>query len=605
MSGTKSLKSSVYQPYQGQEIMNIKDPIKVEDERNSLKNSIVIDRLRSQTEDQSLMYSYADLAVKNKNSQAILLESDTLRPVQSTFQQKQPYIFHETDAYLASSSYPKYSYAADTAALSNKTTNYAYPINSMSSSTTYIPTSSKFLDNLPTKIINPYSLGLNESSTMQKQVVESEKSSSYYVKTTKFVNTNDAIHNLSYGISTPVQYIANPSNNFSLQTTDIPSLSEYIPRYTSYQPSNQYTTSVAYDQTNKYNLPIQKDFITNIPLQKEFSPNSTAFLGNRLWSSLSPNFNEATSSSKKSSNERKTLMNPLTSPLAPEISTMSKSIGAASNTFNIPLTNDLYNKAHFSPPNVNRSLLFTKSQQDHSDMHIFNKAIKALTPKKDPPIDSLINQWCNEKFEDGSAYLGEKFENKKNGTGFLKYADGTKFDGEFEDDIISGIGKLYSKDDKLIYDGEWKNGMYHNNGILHNILMQGRSPFLKQAFEESSKKVDKILENGGDSSKKKERQAEELSQTKQEPENIQSNIIFSNKKEEKDRLKNIDMVNWIRYDGEFSTGKKHGLGTLFLKGGKKFTGLFHDDMINGIGTYYYDGKILIGEWKNDEFLNKM
>ena len=304
-----------------------------------------------------------------------------------------------------------------------------------------------------------------------------------------------------------------------------------------------------------------------------------------------------------------------------DIPNTSEIIGETKINSNTPLESERYSKDYFLP--ANGDLKMTKSPLSASNLHVFNNAIKVLTPSKDSSIEISINPWVDEKYEDGSSYLGEKFENRKNGRGFLTYPDGNKFDGEFEDDIISGYGKLYIKDDKLIYDGEWKNSVYHGNGTLYNIQIEDKSSILKKKEnqEENTSEADtknhlqSLNLNENLELKEKQEQSEEISIIKQESEKnlkdareIRKSVVNRDENEGENSLKNMEIhgVNWIRYDGEFYQGKKHGLGTLFLKGGRKFTGMFCNDMIHGIGTFYFeDGHTLIGEWENDELITEL
>jgi len=64
--------------------------------------------------------------------------------------------------------------------------------------------------------------------------------------------------------------------------------------------------------------------------------------------------------------------------------------------------------------------------------------------------------------------------------------------------------------------------------------------------------------------------------------------------------------DWLRYEGEFYNGKKHGLGALFLRDGSRFTGMFKNDMIHGIGSFYFpDGRMVTAEWENNKLLNEL
>ena len=57
----------------------------------------------------------------------------------------------------------------------------------------------------------------------------------------------------------------------------------------------------------------------------------------------------------------------------------------------------------------------------------------------------------------GDMYDGEWENDKRNGHGVMKYADGDVYDGEFRDDKKHGHG-VFKYADGGVYDGEWKDG---------------------------------------------------------------------------------------------------------------------------------------------------
>lgn len=42
---------------------------------------------------------------------------------------------------------------------------------------------------------------------------------------------------------------------------------------------------------------------------------------------------------------------------------------------------------------------------------------------------------------------------------------------------------------------------------------------------------------------------------------------------------------WLSYEGNFVAGKMHGLGTLILVNGEKYTGEFDEGMVHGEGEF--------------------
>jgi len=65
--------------------------------------------------------------------------------------------------------------------------------------------------------------------------------------------------------------------------------------------------------------------------------------------------------------------------------------------------------------------------------------------------------------------------------------------------------------------------------------------------------------------------------------------------------RNLDQIenHWIKYEGEFRNGKRHGTGTLYLTNGEKFVGEWRDDQISGRGQFHLlDGHAVEGTWEN-------
>lgn len=86
---------------------------------------------------------------------------------------------------------------------------------------------------------------------------------------------------------------------------------------------------------------------------------------------------------------------------------------------------------------------------------------------------SLMGYWENNKqnsfginfIKKSKVYYEGEFENgKKEGYGILLINNG-KYEGEFHDDKISGIGSFYFKDER-IYHGEWVDNKMEGSGLL-------------------------------------------------------------------------------------------------------------------------------------------
>ncbi len=85
----------------------------------------------------------------------------------------------------------------------------------------------------------------------------------------------------------------------------------------------------------------------------------------------------------------------------------------------------------------------------------FKQVFKVTNP------DTYVFQFLPEM-----GYTGEWKDDKKNGKGTFKYADGSVYEGEWINDIRSGYGK-YTWSNKMVYIGEWKNNKREGKGKLY------------------------------------------------------------------------------------------------------------------------------------------
>eukprot|EP00826_Nyctotherus_ovalis_P006073 TRINITY_DN1139_c0_g1_i5.p1 TRINITY_DN1139_c0_g1~~TRINITY_DN1139_c0_g1_i5.p1 ORF type:complete len:154 (+),score=19.27 TRINITY_DN1139_c0_g1_i5:614-1075(+) len=83
-------------------------------------------------------------------------------------------------------------------------------------------------------------------------------------------------------------------------------------------------------------------------------------------------------------------------------------------------------------------------------------------------------------------YEGEYKDGKRNGQGIYYYANGDKYEGQFSDDKKKGNG-TYTYADGSKYEGEWEDDAIEGKGSLHNHL---RNLYLFQR-----RKIHRQLEN--------------------------------------------------------------------------------------------------------------
>lgn len=54
----------------------------------------------------------------------------------------------------------------------------------------------------------------------------------------------------------------------------------------------------------------------------------------------------------------------------------------------------------------------------------------------------------------------------KHGKGVFDYLNGRKYEGEWDADKIHGFGTMYNAKGKVDYEGEWTQGQHHGIGNL-------------------------------------------------------------------------------------------------------------------------------------------
>ncbi|KAJ8977281.1 hypothetical protein NQ317_015566 [Molorchus minor] len=70
------------------------------------------------------------------------------------------------------------------------------------------------------------------------------------------------------------------------------------------------------------------------------------------------------------------------------------------------------------------------------------------------------------RYEDGSVYVGMwSNEGKRHGEGHIRFSDGTRYDGSFENGLFHGLGVLIFADGAK-YEGEFYQGWFHGYGVF-------------------------------------------------------------------------------------------------------------------------------------------
>lgn len=64
-------------------------------------------------------------------------------------------------------------------------------------------------------------------------------------------------------------------------------------------------------------------------------------------------------------------------------------------------------------------------------------------------------------------YVGDVVAGKKHGKGVMHYLDGTRYEGQWQNDKRHGKGTLYYSNGSICYRGDWQNDMRHGEGELY------------------------------------------------------------------------------------------------------------------------------------------
>jgi hypothetical protein len=87
---------------------------------------------------------------------------------------------------------------------------------------------------------------------------------------------------------------------------------------------------------------------------------------------------------------------------------------------------------------------------------------RAMLKKKDQLVFTI------ETYENGRRYEGTTLQGRKHGQGKLLFEDGAYYEGQFQEDKMTGKGVLYYSADCPAYDGQWLNDQFHGKGTLYN-----------------------------------------------------------------------------------------------------------------------------------------
>ena len=77
-----------------------------------------------------------------------------------------------------------------------------------------------------------------------------------------------------------------------------------------------------------------------------------------------------------------------------------------------------------------------------------------------PPFNNCYGEWV---YESGDKYIGEWFNNKKNGQGTYTWVNGNKYVGQWVGNDYNGQGSMFFTNGNK-YQGQFMSGKYHGQG---------------------------------------------------------------------------------------------------------------------------------------------
>ena len=160
--------------------------------------------------------------------------------------------------------------------------------------------------------------------------------------------------------------------------------------------------------------------------------------------------------------------------------------------------------------------------------------------------DSISDRLRNSVSSTKTIYIGGGNKEQKEGFGINLWNDEAKYIGYYKNNKAEGYGKFLAGDDS--YQGEFKDDAANGYGIFSNGLMTYEGYW------------------------------------------------------EKDLQEIYGIESWqdgSLYKGEYSEGKKMGIGVYTFPDGTSYEGMWENNTFNGFGIFYYSNdRYYLGEWKD-------
>ena len=225
--------------------------------------------------------------------------------------------------------------------------------------------------------------------------------------------------------------------------------------------------------------------------------------------------------------------------------------------------------------------------------------ISSLNPNYKNPIPNLTSNPKNLKtkllIKNNSIYIGEvDISNNKNGKGILYTKSGQKFEGNFEENILNGVGRLTDIIDNYTIEGNFKNSKlngfakkysedyyYEGNFINNKKNGKGKEETEEYIYIGNYENDDKFGEGKVEYKKKKDKYEGEFKDN-----NITGKGIYI-------------WENGHIFEGNFLNGKMHGFGKYKWPEGGMYIGNYVNGTREGYGEFHWpNNKVFKGNFKN-------
>jgi hypothetical protein len=226
---------------------------------------------------------------------------------------------------------------------------------------------------------------------------------------------------------------------------------------------------------------------------------------------------------------------------------------------------------------------------------------------------------------DGFVLEGDWKNNKMNGNGKMIDPNGALvYEGAFKDDLFHGYGVYNNPSENgfIAYQGEFANEKRHGMGYLTTASAMGRGTMHGEFKDDVAVKcsgkrcLGHVTEEGDFENDKLIRGTRVCKNGMVEEGYFENNILIRGKTTWPDGGVSVGTYNEegaqdgvgtyvgrFKYHGEYQNGKRNGVGMLTYPNGNVYDGQFKNDKRNGIGRLTLpDGTTSIGRYENDKFL---